>query len=245
MSKEKSTKTAVAPPTTTDTAAITSRINGLIQLRQQWENGANTTAKQQLYQLLQQCYQLHAEMRDSRTREEVRVYMREQGLRLRTNTSTISMVLRQVFSAKRRQVSAYNRALLSAEQQGIAAADFIVYITTMGGVENLRVQNNNTRPTVKQKSDCARTALSAQSSLAHVAASNTLNRLWDSSNTESYAVLLAVRNSDGSFDVHSVIQQPSLVQRALSVCANSATTANTIHPVILKQRQREAALAAA
>ena len=58
-------------------------------------------------------------------------------------------------------------------------------------------------------------------------------------------MLLAVRNSDGSFDVQSVIQQPSVVQHALSVFANSATTANTIHPVILKQRQREAALVAA
>ena len=72
-----------------DTAAINTRMQTLIELREEWEKGVNTTAKQRLYELLQQCYQLHAELTDAALREDFCAYFKQlqPKFRLRTNTS--------------------------------------------------------------------------------------------------------------------------------------------------------------
>ena len=111
MSKQFVSALPAACVASTSPSSIKNRMNTLIQQADAWDKGANITAKQQLYALLQQCYQLSAELSDLATEGEFRAYITEHTpkFRFRKNTSTISLILRTVFSARRRQVSARDR----------------------------------------------------------------------------------------------------------------------------------------
>lgn len=235
---EKSTTVNNAP----DTGAISNRMNSLIALREEWETGVNTTAKQRLYELLQQCYQLHAELNDAALREEFCAYFkqRQPKFRLRKNTSTISLILRQVFSAKRRQVSAYNRALLAAQQAKIQPDTLIQHINAAGGLENLRLQSGNRRPSASALALSARQLLVSTAAVATVPASKRMAQLWDSTAGDEFAVLVAKRNSDGSMAVLQVLQNPSVVRAALSKCANTAALGDYQLDAAQKKQQRRA-----
>lgn len=243
----KKLKKTAAVNNAVDTTAVSNRINGLITLRQQWETGVNTTANQQLYHLLSQCYQLHADMRDRNTLSEFCAYLKQQQptFRFRNNTSTVSLVLRQVFSARRRQISAYNRALLVAEQRGVEPAKLAAFIGEAGGLEQLRLQSGNKRASIKTLAESARTSLVSAAPIATIPASKQLDKVWDSKTADDYAVLLARRGADGSWSVVRVIQNASAVRTALSKCAARPTLAissSTVPNVELRQALRAAAV---
>ena len=65
-------------------------------------------------------------------------------------------------------------------------------------------------------------------------------QLWDSKASDEFAVLVAKRNSDGSFSVLQLLQTPSVVQTALSKCTNTAALAEYELGAAQKKQQRRA-----
>lgn len=242
MSKQFVSALPAACVASTSPSSIKNRMNTLIQQADAWDKGANITAKQQLYALLQQCYQLSAELSDLATEGEFRAYITEHTpkFRFRKNTSTISLILRTVFSARRRQVSAYNRALLVAQQAQIQPGNLIQHIMDAGGLENLRLQSGNCRPSASQLALSARQLLVREAAVATVPGSKRMARLWDSAAGDDFAVLVAKRNSDGGFSVLRVLQNPSVVSAALSKCTNTAALGEYELGAAQKKQQRRA-----
>jgi hypothetical protein len=140
-------------------------IEQLTSERQAWETTAYRTSNDQLYALLQKCYQFYKCMEGKTDaakalRDGLDDYVGLKGYQFAATSHTLQKVVKCVFSndtakdsADRRRVSAYSLVLRVALAQEKTADQIPAFIAEGGGVEAIRLGKSPNALTAKQKAD--------------------------------------------------------------------------------------------
>jgi hypothetical protein len=191
----------------------------LVAERQAWQDNAYRASNDQLYALLQKCYATYKAMSmDSEEAKALRSaltdYINLNGLKFNSGTHTIVKIVKCVFGADRRRVSAYGIVLRRALSEKVSVMDIPAYIRDKGGVEEIRLAKAPNAMTAKQKATAAAEAVQAQS--MGVFASAALATRLDAGNIGKAVVLVGTWQADGSVVVRTVVQNDTAVNTALA-----------------------------
>lgn len=202
---------------------VISTLETLIADRKAWEENVYKKSNEQLYELLQRCYLYYHSLcglLQKDAHEQFLNYFVANGFSANNTTHLITKVVRVVFNDKsmdRRRVSTYSLVLRAAHKQvmdGKIKKDAIAkYISLQGGVEQIRLAKSPTALTPKQK---ACEAAKMQALDLAVVESEQLSQSIVVTKNDTYAVLLAMQNADGTFAVRSVIYNDGVVNSALA-----------------------------
>lgn len=194
-------------------------IDQLVVERQTWEVNAFRTSNEQLYVLLQKCYQFYKQMGDSTTqaaalRSGLNDYVNLKGVTFAKTTHTLAKIVKCVFGADRRRVSAYSIALRMALDKGIAVLDIPAFIRDAGGIEELRLDKSTSEASNKQKVIAAASVVNACT--LGVASGVGLGKLLDSGKVGTQVVLIGTWQADGSVTVRAIVESDGVLNAALS-----------------------------
>lgn len=191
----------------------------LVAERQAWQDNAYRASNDQLYALLQKCYATYKAMSmDSEEAKALRSaltdYINLNGLKFNAGTHTIVKIVKCVFGADRRRVSAYGIVLRRALSEKVSILDIPTYIRDNGGVEEIRLARAPNAMTAKQKAAVAAEAVHAES--MGVFASAALSAKLDAGNIGKAVVLVGTWQPDGSVVIRTVVQNGTAVNTALA-----------------------------
>ncbi len=194
-------------------------IEQLVFEREAWEQNAFRTSNEQLYALLQKCYALYKAMSaDSEEAKSLRDglsnYIDKKSFIFSKSTHTLTKIVKCVFGADRRRVSAYSIVLRSALAKGIQALDVAAFIRDSGGVEEVRLAKSPNAMTVKQKAAAASSAVS-ESSLG-VFSSPQLSSMLDGGKIGTNTLLIGTWQADGSVVIRTVVESDGALNAALA-----------------------------
>ena len=196
-------------------------LNGIIAERVSWEQNEFDRSNKKLYAILQICYAMFQAM--NKTDAEAKAYKiafndfceRNQFV-FKGSTHLTAKIVRCVFGDDRRRVSNYGTALRIAAEKNTNISNFITFIEKSGGVEEVR------RDKKVGKSPEARAKVGKASLHGEVlgsVSSNVLNSKFDASAYTDAVLLLATKESDGSFAIRRVIQNSTVITTALASLA--------------------------
>jgi hypothetical protein len=205
---------SVSAPTRTATVLL----EELIVEKDTWFNNAYRTSNEQLYALLAKCYDFYFKLKEEgeigkKLREGFDAYIIEKGYKFSSGSHTLVRIVKCVFGADRRRVSAYGIVLRTALQKGLASDQVADFIRDSGGVEEVRLARSPNSMTVKQKAQASAEKLS--SSVLTVVKTAALEQLLDAGNIGKPVVLVGTWLSDGSVAVHACTNAAGAVNAAL------------------------------
>lgn len=190
----------------------------LVEEKGNWELTAYKSSNDQLYSLLQRCYGYYIMMcEDSNNgksaREALKQYIENKKLSFKDSTHNITKIVKCVFGADRRRVSAYSIALRTAYANDIKPVDIAQYIYDNGGVEEIRLARSSTALTQQEKIERA-TAIVTSNELMTIKSAD-FSKLLDASNIEKQIVLIATQAANGELVINAVINNQTAAKAAL------------------------------
>jgi hypothetical protein len=194
-------------------------IEELIAEKDAWFNNAYRTSNEQLYALLAKCYGLYQQLSDDGNnakllREGLNEYIESKGYTFSASSHTIVKIVKCVFGADRRRVSAYGIVLRTALSQKLAVEQIPDFIRSNGGVEEIRLAKSPNAMTPKSKAEMGKQSLRQQR--LGVVTSPVLSAALDAGNIDQPVVLLGTWQSDGSVVVHTFTNSGTAVTAALA-----------------------------
>ncbi len=196
-------------------------IQQLVFEREHWEQNAYRTSNEQLYALLASCYQLYKLMEPSTgdaalLRQSVNDYINTKGLVFTKGTHTLAKIVKCVFGADRRRVSAYSIVLRHALAKGLSADQIPSFIRDNGGVEEIRLHKTANAMTPKQKAEQARAAVAANN--YGLFESKKLQEMVqaDVGKRGKQVVLIGTFDDDGKVVVNAAIESDGVLNAALA-----------------------------
>ena len=194
-------------------------LDRLVLERESWEVNAFRTSNEQLYVLLQKCYQLYKSMSEATPegvalRNGLNDYVNLKGYSFAKTTHTLAKIVKCVFGADRRRVSAYSIALKIALDKNIQVLDIPKFIRDAGGVEELRLDKSEGQASVKQKVIAA--ASEVGSSMLGVASGIQLATKLDGGKVGTQVVLIGTWQADGTVTVGAIVESDAVLNAALS-----------------------------
>lgn len=203
-------------------------IEQLANERQAWQDNAYRTSNEQLYDLLQKCYQFY-KIIEANTDEGKALksgltdYINLKGFKFTKSTHTLTRIVKCVFGADRRRVSAYSIVLRSALELGKTAFDIPAFIRDAGGVEEIRLNKSPNAMTAKQKAVAATTNVVTNN--LGVVCGVKLGQVLDAGKIGTEVVLIGTWQADGSVVVRAVVESDTVLNAALAsyYTSNKAT----------------------
>ena len=193
-------------------------INDLIAEKDAWFTNAYKTSNDQLYSLLAKCYGLYLQLQEAtddaaKFRKELAAYVSENYPAMTAGSHTLTKIVKCVFGADRRRVSAYSIVLRTALANKLKVADIADFIRESGGVEEVRLAKSPNAMSAKQKAEAGADSLTSKT-IVNVTAPAFSEKL-DAGNIGKPVVLLGTWNADGSISVHSFTNSAGAVNAAL------------------------------
>ena len=187
--------------------------------RMAWQDNAFRTSNEQLYVILQKCYQTYQAMGgDSEEaialRDGFKDYINTTGMKFKKSTHTIAKIVQCVFGQDRRRISAYSIVLRSALEKKIGVFDFPAFVRDAGGVEEVRLAKSPNAMTVGQKAAVATGAVASKS--LGVFASTQMGQMLDAGKVGTNTVLVGTWQADGSVIVRAVVESEGVLNAALA-----------------------------
>ena len=194
-------------------------LDQLVMERESWEVNAFRTSNEQLYVLLQKCYQFYKSISEATPegaalRKGLIDYINLKGYKFAKATHTLAKIIKCVFGADRRRVSAYSIALKLALDKNIQVFDIPQFIRDAGGVEELRLEKSEGQASVKQKVNAAATQVS--SSILGIASGIQLASKLDGGKIGTQVILIGTWQADGTVTVGAIVESCSVLNAALS-----------------------------
>jgi hypothetical protein len=184
--------------------SIVQLLDALSAKRDNWERTDFKKANEGLCVLLADClglYNAQFVTVDTAHRKALRdgltVKLKGAGVKVQKNTTTLTMLVRYVFSSDRKRAHGYAYVLMAALAEKVAAADLAAFIAKAGGIEEIK------RKMVKSADALAKQALVKQAK-SNVAAEIELAQIAPLAEvriaglTGDYVVLLAKPGVDGT-----------------------------------------------
>lgn len=193
-------------------------LSTLTEQRKQWEEGAYRKSNDELYALLQKCYELDLLISTAREgvkamRNDITKYAEQLGYRFKQSTPTITKIVRCVFGeVHRSRVSTYSLVLREAKRQNVVPKNIPTFIADAGGVQEIRVSKSPTYQTAAQKVATAEAAV-FNAPISSIKSDEL--PLLTADHVEEPCVLLAQQEADGSFTVFSVVRSKAAINAAM------------------------------
>jgi hypothetical protein len=194
-------------------------IEQLVLEREVWQENAFRTSNEQLYQLLQKCYAMYKAMEGGSAeakalRDGLKDYINVKGYSFKS-THSLTKIVKCVFGADRRRVSAYSIVLRSALSKNISIMDVADFIRDAGGVEEIRLAKSPNAMSVKQKAAVA-TSTVAYKEVAVLSSTALGGLMNDAGKIGTNTVLIGTWQSDGSVVVRAVVESQTVLTAALA-----------------------------
>jgi len=220
--------TTVTPPKTTAEVLLVE----LIAEKDVWFTNAYRTSNEQLYALLAKCYDFYFQMKSAdengkKLRDGFDNYIKAKNYSFSAGSHTLVKIVKCVFGADRRRVSAYGIVLRSALQKNLTPDQVAEFIRENGGIEEVRLMKAPNAMSAKQKAVAGADTL-PNKTIVNVSATVFKEKL-DAGNIGKPVVLIGTWNADGTISVHSFTNSGGAVNAALiSHYAQSKTQADTV-----------------
>lgn len=194
------------------------KLDALSAKRDAWEQGIFKKANEELYSLLGDALDLyyhseaiiqsvevkaHGKSYTSKLRAELSKRLKELGVKVQNNSTTLTMLVRYVFKSDRKRAHGYSQVLGAAIQDHIQPKDLSVYITNAGGVEQIKRRMVLSEEALAKREKVAIAKDTVKADLEH-AQLNPIASAQVAVEGE-YAVLLAKPRPDGFVDIIGVV----------------------------------------
>ena len=203
-------------------AANTNNLSFIEQLiieQEVWAEGVYKTSNDMLYNLLAKCYAKYEEMCADSTvgnklRDDLNNYIALHNIGVNKKSHTLIKIVKCVFGANKRRVSAYSIVLRTALHNKVKSAELADFVRDNGGVEEIRLAKNGTALTVTQKAEVAMTAVKTEV-LAEFESEAIATQL-DAANVGQQIVFVATQLANGKFVVNAVSNSTTAVNATLA-----------------------------
>jgi hypothetical protein len=125
--------------------AIVDNANKLVQTREDWQTNEYARSNKRLYEILAEVLKMYEQVsgeNNTDLRRETVKQMKRQldsaGVRIQTNTLTITLFVRYVFRTDRQRALNYSRTIQAAITAGIVPDNLAEFIENSGGVEQCK-----------------------------------------------------------------------------------------------------------
>ncbi len=209
-------KNVVFTPSAADNAFANSSVqtlDGLVQRRKLWEATDYKKANEGLYSLLADCLELFnkqfmsAEATGQKAlRLDLTAKLKADGVKIQKTTPTLTMFVRYVFGSDRKRAHGYAYVLKAAISHGVSAADLPAYITSEGGIEEVKRKMVVSEAAQANRANLA-SAKAAVVSAVEQAAVAPLARIAMAGITGKFALLLAQPTPDGMVNIVGVLPE--------------------------------------
>jgi hypothetical protein len=200
--------------------------------RESWEGAELAASHARLYAILARCYEYYLLMKSEATGKNVRkqlaagldLFIRERGLKTLAKTHDMNKVVKAVFGEDRRRVSAYAMALRAALVAGadveadtdyVPVSELASWITSKGGVEEVRLGSNKEGLSTKERADVAVAAIEDSEPLLTIKPDAKVMP-FGTDDVDKKLVLLVTYRPTGELEVHFVVKHDSVVRAALA-----------------------------
>ena len=193
---------------------IVKQLNDLVVKREKWESTDYKKANEGLYALLSSCLEMFnskfvtAGDADRKTlRQELATLLKTDGIKVQTNTPTLTMFVRYVFGSDRKRAHGYAYVLKAAISYEINAESLAKFIVEQGGIEEIKRKMVASEEALanKAKREKALEAVNANAEAAELAPLATVG-VDLSGNTTPFAILITKPNANGEGDVIAVLK---------------------------------------
>lgn len=188
-------------------ASIVQQLDVLSVRRKEWEATDYKKANDGLYTLLADCLEVYdarfvkgSDADKKALRASLMQRLQADGVRVVKTSTTLTMLARYVFNSDRKRAQGYGYVLAAAVSHGKTAEEFPSWVTSEGGLEEIK------RKMVKSEASKMRQS-AVETAAAAVKGELELNTLQPLAHvkldglTGNYAVLLAKPNDDGGVDI--------------------------------------------
>ena len=193
---------------------IVKQLSDLVVKREKWESTDYKKANEGLYALLSSCLEMFnskfvtAGDNDRKTlRHELATLLKTDGIKVQTNTPTLTMFVRYVFGSDRKRAHGYAYVLKAAISYEITAEDLAKFIVEQGGIEEIKRKMVASEEAIanKAKREKALEAVNANAEQAELAPLATVG-IDLSQNTTPFAIVITKPNANGEGDVIAVLK---------------------------------------
>lgn len=197
-------------------------IKELINEQKEWFNGVHRTANEQLYLILQRCYDLYKSMAaDAEVAHKVDQAL-EQHFLLRNMESKadtkLSKIIYCIFgTSDRRRVSSYAVALRIADDEGVAVDALPEFLRNAGGVEEVRRSKSSDAVTVDKIAVAKGKLIDA---LLTIDDRSLAALLKDKTKHNGKVVLVASQGANGTLIINAVEDGEAVVNATLTAMYN-------------------------
>jgi hypothetical protein len=143
MSRAKSVSNAVI----LKAQAIVDNANELVKVREDWQSNEYARSNKRLYEILADVLKMYDQVSGEEneglrreTVKQMKQHLTEAGVRIQTNTLTLTLFVRFVFRTDRQRALNYSRTLQAAISEGISADKLSDFIESCGGIEQCKKQ---------------------------------------------------------------------------------------------------------
>ena len=209
MSKQKSYEPSVNNIAYANT--VVKALDVLLEKREQWEAKEYKAANDALYDLLAECLRTYGEQFVNAVpndRKALRLELTRRftgsGVKVQTNTTTLTMVVRYVFRSDRKRAHSYSTVLLAALSHEVNADDLPEWIVASGGVEEIKRKVKMSAETLEKREQIKAATVLVKANV-NEAKVNPIARVQLDQVVGEQAVLLVKGNPDGTADVIGVL----------------------------------------
>ncbi len=190
------------------------KLDYLAKERKVWESTDYKKANEGLYRLLAECLDLylnkfvHASNDDKKTlRQEIAARLIADGIRVQSNTTILTMMIRFVFASDRKRAHGYTYVLKAALSYDKNAKDLPQFIKDQGGIEEIKRRMVQSEKAITNKAEREKALLEVKADLEKNANYPLANVSIDlAGNKETFAVLVTRSNAQGTSDVVAILK---------------------------------------
>lgn len=195
--------------------ATVQKLDALAKRREEWEATAFTKANEGLYAILAECQEIYVEKflnageTDQKAlRADLKARLEAAGVKVQSNTMTLTMVVRFVFGSDRKRAHGYNYVIKAAISHEVTPQELPSWIKANGGIEEIKRKNVISDEALANR-EKREAALDEVKSSAETAAIDPLGcvEFSESLSLGEHAVLVVQPNADGTASVVAVLPE--------------------------------------
>lgn len=200
-----------------------SSLDALVTRRKEWEATDYKKANETLYLLLADCLDIYltrfwneaSTSNQKALRTELTARLKGAGIKVQSNSQTLTMLVRFVFGSDRKRAHGYTYVLKAAIAMQVSPQDLPRFITGQGGVEEIKRVVTATEETLAKREQ-RQQALNSVKVNAENAETNPLTSaaLSPAESYGQYSVLIAKPTECGLMNVVAVLRnaEPSVIE---------------------------------
>jgi hypothetical protein len=195
--------------------ATVQSLDALAKRREVWETTDFKKANEGLYDLLADCYSVYAEKfvnageSDQKAlRADLKARLEILGVKVQTNTTTLTMMVRFVFGSDRKRAHGYTYVIKAALSHDVTPLGLPEWIKASGGIEEIKRKSVISDEALANR-EKRQAALDEVKATAETAAINPLGyvEFSEALSLGEHAVLVVQPNADGTANVVAVLPE--------------------------------------